>query len=202
MNREMKCNGMKVVWCAVLAGGLGFLSVQAENVNEQKSDVRGSHCVSEKCAKPVSPEKENARKAARERFAADAAVFDRATRREIERLYHKVSSWSDESAEALKTLMEKYPKANRTGCAVMYAAQREKDPAERERLLKSAIASFGDCWYGDGAQVAPYARWYLAKLYERTGKPDEAKRLFDEIRTDYPNAVTHRGGPFAAWLPK
>lgn len=121
----MKCNGMKVVWCAVLAGGLGFLSVQAENVNEQKSDVRGSHCVSEKCAKLVSPEKENARKAARERFAADAAVFDRATRREIERLYRKVSSRSN-----------------------------------------------------------------------------EAKRLFDEIRTDYPNAVTHRGGPFAAWLPK
>ena len=46
----MKCNGMKVVWCAVLAGGLGFFSVQAENVNEKKSDVRGSHCVSEKCA--------------------------------------------------------------------------------------------------------------------------------------------------------
>lgn len=125
----------------------------------------------EKRTESVMPEVENARKAARERFAADAAVFDRATRREIERLYRKVSR-SDGAAEALKTLMEKYPKANRTGCAVMYAAQ-----------------------------VAPYARWYLAKLYERTGKPDEAKRLFDEIRTDYPNAVTHRGGPFAAWLP-
>ena len=154
----------------------------------------------EKRTESVMPEVENARKAARTRFAADAAVFDRATRREIERLYRKVSR-SDGAAEALKTLMEKYPKANRTGCAVMYAAQRETDPAERERLLKLAIASFGDCWYGDGAQVAPYARWYLAKLYERTGKPDEAKRLFDEIRTDYPNAVTHRGGPFAAWLP-
>ena len=155
----------------------------------------------EKRAESVMPEVENARKAARERFAADAAAFDRATRREIERLYRKASSRSDGAAEALKTLMEKYPKANRTGCAVMYAAQRETDPAERERLLKLAIASFGDCYYGDGAQVAPYARWYLAKLYERTGKPDEAKRLFDEIRTDYPNAVTHRGGPFAAWLP-
>ncbi len=198
----MKYKSMKVVWCAVLAGGLGFLPVRAENVDVPKNDVRDSHCVSEKCAKPVPPEMEIARKAARERFAADAASFDRTTRREIERLYRKVSSRSDESAEALKTLMEKYPKANRTGCAVMYAAQREKDTAERERLLKLAIASFGDCWYGDGAQVAPYARWYLAKLYERTGKPDEAKRLFDEIRTDYPNAVTHRGSSFSAWLPK
>ena len=42
----------------------------------------------------------------------------------------------------------------------------------------------------------------LAKLYGRTGKPDEAKRIFDEIRADYPNAVAHRGGPLAAWLPK
>ena len=130
------------------------------------------------------------------RVAKDAKKFDRATRREIERLYRQASRSGDDGEAALKTLEEKYPEANRTGCAVMYAAQRAAGE-ERETLLKRAIEKYGDCRYGDGVQVAVQARWYLSCYYDKTGKSDEARKLREEIRTNYPDAVTHHGGKFS-----
>lgn len=141
------------------------------------------------------------RERVQKRAARDGETYDRATLREIEILYRKASD-SDGADEALKTLIEKFPKANRTGCAVMYAAQREKDVAERERLLKLAIDKFGDCYYGDGVQVGAYARYYLAGHCSQAGRTAEAEKLYAEIRTDYPDAVNHKGGLLSAWLPK
>ena len=89
-----------------------------------------------------------------------------------------------------------------SGCAVMYAAQRATDANERERLLKLAIEKYGDCRYGDGVQVAAQARWYLANLYNASGKPEEARKLYNELKTDYPDAVNHKGRKFSEFLLK
>ena len=59
----------------------------------------------------------------RARMSQDVAVYGRDGIREIERLYRAYASKAENAEEALKLLIEKYPKANRTGCAVMYAAQ-------------------------------------------------------------------------------
>lgn len=192
-----RVNGVELNRLTGIAVPAGAIALQSEGGAVQFRNIWVEELESE--AKAAV---EAARQAARARFAKDAEQFDQSARREIERLYRVVSSRSEAADEALKTLTEKFPKANRTGCAVMYAAQRERDTASRERLLKLAKDQFGDCRYGDGAQVAAYARWYLAKLYAKTGRADEAQRLFDEIRTDYPDAVTHQGALFATLLPK
>lgn len=175
---------MKNVWVRRVAWTLGALLVGAG---------LGLGCRSVPSMPP--------RARAQARFEKDAARFDQATRREIETLYRTYAKGLPNSEEALKTLIEKHPQANRTGCAVMYAAQRAKTGEERERLLKLAIEKFGDCYYGDGAQVAAYARWYLARTYAEAGKTEEANRLFDELRRDYSDAVTHRGRKLVEHLP-
>ena len=140
------------------------------------------------------------RAAIRERSAKDVAEYGRDGMREIERLYRTYSSRGEGSAEALATLCEKYPKANRTGCAVMYAAQRASGD-ERVKLLKQAIESYGDCFYGDGAQVGAYARLYLAGELARSGDTAGAEKLYGEIRSLYPNAHAHNGKPLSEILP-
>ena len=168
----------------VIAAAVAFIGFSEEAVS--KSAEKGSAAVQN----PV-------RAAVVARAEKDVAKFDKVTRREIERLYRLSSSKAEGAAGALKTLEEKYPEANRTGCAVMYAAQRARDVKQREEILKRAIEKYGDCFYGDGVQVAAQARWYLSGLYSREGKKDEAKKLLDEIKTKFPDAVTHQGRKFA-----
>ena len=98
-------------------------------------------------------------------------------------------------------LIEKYPKANRTGCAVMYAAQHSRGE-ERIKWLNRAIEQHSDCVYGDGAQVGAYARWFLAREHMRKGDKAAAEKLYAEIRAKYPDAVTHKGQRFADFMPK
>ena len=60
------------------------------------------------------------------------------------------------------------------------------------RWFKKAIADHGDCYYGDGACVGACARLYLASIYAKQGKASEAEKLKGEIRTQFPDAVTHK----------
>ncbi len=140
------------------------------------------------------------RSLARARAERDVNEYGRDGMREIERLYRAYSAGGEGSESSLSTLLEKYPKANRTGCAVMYAAQRATGE-ERVKLLKRAIADHGDCIYGDGAQVGAYARMYLAGELSRAGDAAGAEKLYGEIRTLFPNARTHKGRPIADILP-
>jgi hypothetical protein len=132
---------------------------------------------------------------ARQRMAQDRKKYDARQLKECEDLYQVANkNWrSDESRTCLKVMMEKYPDVNRTGCAALYLAQYERDPAEQERLLKEVIAKYGDCWYGNGAQVGALARLLLAGSCLSRGESAAAQKLFDEISRDYPGAITHRG---------
>jgi len=67
-------------------------------------------------------------------------------------------------------------------------------------MLRRAIASYGDSWYGDGTQVGPYARTILAVDLARAGRTEEAKALAAEVRTLFPGAVEHNGARLAGSL--
>ena len=132
------------------------------------------------------------------RVDKDVEAYGKEGVREIERLYRAYSKTREVETEDLKTLLEKYPSANRTGCAVMYAGQRAK--LDGEKWFRLAIEKSSDCYYGDGACVGAYARYYLAGLCKRSGKSEEAKKLIAEIKSQYPDAVTHRGQLFSEIL--
>ena len=126
------------------------------------------------------------------RYDKDVAEYGKSAMREIERLYRSFSKSGD--AATLDELLKRFPKACRTGCAVMYAGQRAKGD-EAVKWFKRAIVDHGDCYYGDGACVGAYARLYLVSIYAKQGKTSEAEKLKDEIRTQFPDAVTHKGRP-------
>ena len=101
----------------------------------------------------------------------------------------------------MKTLVEKYNKANRVGCAVLYLGQMSRGD-EQTAYLKQAIADHGDCFYGDGVQVGAFARFLLGQAYLKSGNGEEAKTLFDEIRNDYPDSIDHNGDSLVGQLPR
>jgi TolA-binding protein len=139
----------------------------------------------------------------RRRTEEDRKTYTAEQLREIETLYQVANKqWNTQEAkDSLKTLIKKYPKANRTGCAVQYMGQMASGE-EKEKYLKLAIKEFGDCFYGSGVQVGAYARLYLGHYYKGKGMEKEAKALFDEIRKDYPDAVNHKGKRLVEMLPK
>jgi len=147
--------------------------------------------------------REKFRQAARERAQKDNIVYTPEQLREIETLYQVANNkWNTpEAKDNLEKLIQKYDKANRTGCAVLYLGQWSEGEA-KEKYLKMAIEKFSDCYYFDGVQVGAYARFYLANYYQQTGKKDEAAKLFKEIREKYPDAIDHRGNPLSGQLPK
>jgi tetratricopeptide (TPR) repeat protein len=141
------------------------------------------------------------RQKARERMLRDSGIYSRDELREIEDLYQVANrKWNSEEGEgSLKKLIGKYSHANRTGCALLYLGQMTQGE-EGEHYLKRAIEDFSDSFYGDGVQVGAYARYYLAHRYREAGRQDEAEALFAEIRTDYPNAIDHRGRVLAGLI--
>lgn len=131
---------------------------------------------------------------ARERMRMDAELYSRKQLREIESLYQVANKkWrSQEGKDSLKKLIDKFDKANRTGCALLYLGQMSEGE-EREEYLKKAIEGFSDCYYGDGVQVGSYARHQLAWYYKNNNEPEKADKLFKEIKEKYPDAIDHKG---------
>jgi TolA-binding protein len=131
---------------------------------------------------------------ARERMRQDSKKYTREQLQECENLYQVANkNWrTPEAVSTLKVMIEKYPDVNRTGCAVLYLAQMSKGK-ERETRLREAIDKYSDCWYGDGAQVGPLARMYLGMHLWGSGNKAAGKKLFDEVREKYPEALSHQG---------
>lgn len=131
---------------------------------------------------------------ARERMAKDLSVYSAAELREIESLYQVANKkWkTQQGKDSLKLLVEKFDRANRTGCALLYLGQMSKGE-EREEYLEEAMEDFSDCYYENGVQVGAYARFLLAYHYKETGEEDDAEDLLEEIQKDYPDAVSHNG---------
>lgn len=132
--------------------------------------------------------------AARQRMARDREKYTQDQLQQIESLYQVANKqWrTPQARQSLAKLIDKYPDANRTGCAVLYLGQMSHGD-ERVKYLQTAIEKFGDCRYGNGVQVGAYARYLLAHEYRQHKKNDEADALLAQLRQDYPEAVDHRG---------
>ena len=181
----------------VVAFAGGAFADESTNAVSTVSDLATTNATAS-VADPSVARRLALRKKVGARVDKDVEVYGKEGVREIERLYRAYSKTREVETEDLKTLLEKYPSANRTGCAVMYAGQRAK--LDGEKWFRLAIEKSSDCYYGDGACVGAYARYYLAALCKRSGKSEEAKKLIAEIKSQYPDAVTHRGQLFSEIL--
>lgn len=146
--------------------------------------------------------REQNQQVARERMRQDQKNYSNDQLREIEALYQVANKkWrTEEAQQSLQQLIEKYDKANRTGCAILYLGQMSKGDKKLE-YLKQAI-EHGDCYYGNGVQVGPYARFHLAHHYRSQGKTEEAQKLFAEIRESFPQAIDHKGNRLTLSIPE
>lgn len=140
---------------------------------------------------------------ARKRMQQDRANYTQEELQEIEALYQVANrKWrSPEAQESLQKLVEKYDKANRTGCAILYLGQMNSGE-KKITLLTKAIEQHGDCFYGNGVQVGAYARFLLALEYLEADKKTQAEALFAELKSSFPEAVDHRGDSLVTLLPQ
>ena len=122
--------------------------------------------------------------------------------REIDALYQAVQreSQTEAARKSLQALIAKYPKANRTGLALLSLGGMGHDE-EHIAYLQQAIADHSDCFYGDGVQVGAYARFLLGRVYFEGANLDKAKSLFDEVRRNYTDAIDHQGRRLLTQLP-
>jgi TolA-binding protein len=150
-------------------------------------------------------EQERAKLAARahERMRQDLQTHTAEQIGQAEALYQVANQnfKSPEARASLRKMIDQFPHLNRTGCALLYLAQMSEGD-EQEKLLKEAIDSHGDCFYGDGVQVGPFARFLLAQHYREKKEPDKAKALFEEVRRDYPEAIDHKGKRLVEQVPE
>lgn len=141
---------------------------------------------------------ENRRKSFRERFdkkmAEDRAKYTTEQLREAEQLYQVANQkWgTPEASESLQSMIKKFPDINRTGCALLYVAQRSEGD-ERVSYLKQCIEKFNGCFYGDGVQVGAYARFLLVDYFNGKGEQEKAAALYAELKTQYADAIDHSG---------
>jgi hypothetical protein len=128
------------------------------------------------------------------KMSADRSKYTPEQLRDAETLYQVANQkWgSPEAADSLQTMIKKYPGVNRTGCAVLYVAQMSQGD-ERAKNLQACIEKYNDCMYGDGVQVGVYARYLLAQDLRSKGDTKKADELFNEIKTQYADAVDHSG---------
>jgi TolA-binding protein len=129
-----------------------------------------------------------------QRYEQDRQKYTPAQLQDAESLYQLANKqWGTlEASNSLQTMIQKYPDLERTGCAMLYLAQMSQGD-DRARYLQSCIDGYNDCFYGDGAQVGPYARFMLAQDYQGNGETAKAKALFNEIKAKYPDAIDHGG---------
>ena len=139
------------------------------------------------------------RQAARTRGAEDRQTYTPEQLQEIETLYQVANNKGlhDTDARAsLKQLLDKYDRANRTGCATLYYGQGSRG-AERVEYLTRAVEKFSDCYYFDGCQVGGYGRVVLAMTLWDNGQQDKARAVLAELRTTYKDATDHHGRPMS-----
>ena len=145
-------------------------------------------------------EQEERQRAYRERFdrrrELDRKKYTQEQMTEAEAIYIQAvssSNWgSPEHLKALKQLLEKFPEANRTGCALLDWGESAPGP-ESVKYFEDCIHQHNDCYYGDGVQVGAYARLSLANYYNRTGENQKAVALFKEIKDNYSDSIDHCG---------
>lgn len=163
------------------------LEKQVQEMSQFLEPLRGEQATIASRRKALQQKVEKQFNADRDKYSLEEVL-------EAEKLYQLVSQKPDspEEKDSVQTLLKKYPDMNRTGCAMLYVAQRAKGD-ERVKQLQLCLEKFGDCIYGDGVQVGAYARFLLAKEFSAKGDEQKADALCNEIKTSYADAIDHAG---------
>ena len=91
-----------------------------------------------------------------------------------------------------ETLQTRFPKANRTGCALLrYALQLSNE--EKIDQLQHLIQHYSSCYFPDGVHVGSFARLSLSLAYRKAGNSAAAKKQIDVLRQIHPHAIDHQG---------
>lgn len=156
-----------------------------------------------KSGKTVSPALVPLQAQAKDRMVLDTNRFGQALSKKIEADFQVGNKYypKPESRRPLEQVLASYPQSNRAGCACLYLG-RMSQGSEAIRYYKMAIEKYDDCWYGDGTQVGPMARYLLAHLLRKDGRTAEAEALEKELLTHYPDAVLHGGVSLTTQLTK
>ncbi len=127
-------------------------------------------------------------------MAQDQGKYSQQQFDDAQQLYYAASrKWgTPEAIESLKTMVQKYPGINLTGCAELYLARMSQGD-DRARYLQDCIDNYNDCFYDDGVLVGAYARFLLAEDLQNNGEREKAEALFSEIKSKYPGAIDHGG---------
>ncbi len=175
-----------VVFCLLAAVSVSAVSAQDKSSPPPKAP-----------AEVIAQQRELAKARAlkdRERYSAEQLA-------EIEGLYQSANKdlKAPDAKGKLEKLVAEFGGSNRAGCALLYLGQNTRGE-EQVRYLKMAMETSSDCFYGDGVQVGPYARYYLARRYLKEGRTKEGEELFQEIAAKYPDAITHSGSLLSSAL--
>jgi len=131
-----------------------------------------------------------------QRFGLDVRTHTEAKVVEVENAYAATQAnfGSPECIDAHKKFIKKYPGFNRTGCALSeLAGMSSITSPEVEQYYKQCIQKYDDCYWGDGVQVGPFARFCLANYYKNAGQGDKAEALYKELKDNYADALDHNG---------
>lgn len=118
-----------------------------------------------------------------------------------ERLYQKGAKlWregkTDEAIMILREVVDKYPKTNRAGCALMYLGQiymGQNNYQKAIEIFREAVEKHPSSRYGDGVIVGAYARLYLGRCYIHEEEWGKAKRILNQLLEKYSESIDHRG---------
>lgn len=131
---------------------------------------------------------------ARQRILADNDHYTRKELHTIETLYNQAAlDWTTlEAKKILQTLQTRFPKANRTGCALLrYTLQIEND--EQVGQLQHLIQHYSNCYFPDGVHIGSFARLTLSLAYRKAGDSTAAENQIDLLRQIHPHAIDHQG---------
>jgi hypothetical protein len=194
------------VACAVLAmvlvsaGCDGSNHQEVEQLKAQNASLEKRVNEMEKLLQPMKSQMEQQanQRAHRERFEQrrelDQKKYTPEQLKEAESMIGAADSkfGSPDCIGVLKQILEKFPGANRAGCALLYLAQSTTGP-ESEKYFKDCIEKYDDCYYGDGVQVGAYARFLLADYYNKAEESGKAAALYKELKDNYPDSIDHHG---------
>ena len=131
---------------------------------------------------------------ARQRILADNDRYTRQELHAIEVLYNQAAlDWAaPEAKQILQTLQNRFPKANRTGCAFLrYTLQLSNE--EKIDQLQHLIQHYSSCYFPDGVHIGSFARLTLSLAYRKAGNFSAAEKQIDLLRQIHPHAIDHQG---------
>ena len=168
---------------------------------EQRVDALEQLVAPMKAQQTAAAHRRQQQQKAAARREADRQRYSPEELQTIEQLYASADgNWDAlHAAEVLERLRKEFPKANRTGCAMLaFAAASEGKAAIA--LLQAAMKDYADCYFDDGVQVGAYACYLLVRHHRAHGREETAAKLASILETRYPDAIDHEGRSLHARL--